>query len=151
MSAPLKIYTARPISGCDYEEIETYYYDLERILLRCKYIVLCPMTGLDYLRIKKVMDAVGYPNHPGATEKAIVSRDKWLVKMSDVVLVDLSSAKEVSIGCIFELAWAHDNGKHTVVVMGEDNVHHHSFVLECADVLFNTLEEALQYLEQLTL
>jgi hypothetical protein len=63
----------------------------------------------------------------------------------------LTDAKEKSIGCMMELAWAADHGKHVIVVMGPDNVHAHAFVLESASIRFPTLLEALKYLEDLAI
>ena len=51
---------------------------------------------------------------------------------------------------MFEMAWAHQLGKHSVVVMEKDNIHRHSFVLEASDVLYETYSEALDYLEKLS-
>jgi hypothetical protein len=70
-----------------------------------------------------------------------------MVKKVDIVLVDLSNIKNVSIGCCMELAWAQDNDKHTIVVMEKSNIHMHAFVLEAADIVFEQLEEALEYLQ----
>jgi hypothetical protein len=49
-----------------------------------------------------------------------------------------------------ELAWAHDKGKHTIVVLEPGNIHEHAFVLEAADVVFNNEADALLYLKKLS-
>jgi hypothetical protein len=72
-----------------------------------------------------------------------------MVHQSDVVYVNLLKTVAPSIGCIMELAWAHDLGKHTVVVMQKDNPHRHAFVLEAADVVFEEERDALRYLMKL--
>jgi hypothetical protein len=38
---------------------------------------------------------------------------------------------------------------HAVVALDEQNIHQHAFVLDCADIVFTTEEEALIYLEKL--
>jgi hypothetical protein len=48
-----------------------------------------------------------------------------------------------------ELAWASILGKHTVVSMQKENVHRHAFILEAADVIFETHEESMEYLDKL--
>jgi hypothetical protein len=69
-----------------------------------------------------------------------------MVTESNVVFINLLGAKRVSIGCCMEMAWAHMLGKHTVLVMEEGNIHHHAFVLECADIVLPDYEEAIDYL-----
>ena len=72
-----------------------------------------------------------------------------MVGQADIVFVDLSNSVFTSIGCMFELAWAYELRKHVVVVVPEENIHQHAFVLQAADIIFETTEEALNYLHAL--
>ncbi len=72
-----------------------------------------------------------------------------MVTQADIVLVDLSDTEVVSIGCVSELAWADILGKHSILVMEEGNVHVHAFPLQEADVIFRTLDDALDYISKL--
>lgn len=145
----MKIYLARPISGLGYEEIVNYYNQVMETLQGVGYTTLCPMTGKNYLRNEIELKAHGITMSPVSTNHAIIERDRWMVHSSDIVYVNLMGAKNVSIGCMMELAWAHELGKHSIVAMEEDNIHRHAFVIEAADIEFRSHEEAIQYLTTL--
>jgi len=68
---------------------------------------------------------------------------------SDILYANFLGATRVSIGSMFELAWGSDNKKQVIVVMEKDNIHRHAFVLEAATIIFETTEEAQDYLQQL--
>lgn len=144
----MRIYLARPISGCSFEEVVGYYEATVQSLKGYGYDVLYPMCGKNYLRNEIQFKAEGY-GQPLSTNRAIVGRDRWMVRQSDIVLANLVGSKHVSIGTVSELAWAFDNKKHVIIVMEKDNVHRHAFVLEFADVIFETSDEAMQYLWKL--
>ena len=143
-----RIYLAHPIGGLDYSNIMDYYYGAETVLQAAGYQTLCPMRGKAYLRNEKELRPDGY-QQPVSTNHAIIERDLWMVQQSNIVLVDLSGAKAISVGCMMELAWAHLLRRHTIVVMEEYNVHRHAFVLEAADIVFENLTDAFSYLRDL--
>ena len=145
----MRIYIARPISGCSYEEVVQYYQTTADRLRAIGYEVFHAMCAKTYLQSEKDFKAEGY-EFPLSTDHAIVERDRWMTEMADIIFVNLSDCKRVSIGTMFEMAWAHQLGKHSVVVMEKDNIHRHSFVLEASDVLYETYSEALDYLEKLS-
>lgn len=143
------IYLAGPITGKGYDEVVGRYQDKAKMLREWGYDVLCPMTGKTYLRNEVELKAGGYSN-PVSTNHAIAERDKWMVTRSDVVLADLSnSGDRVSIGTVMEMAFASLSGKHCVAVIPEGNIHNHAFILEAADIVFRTEEEAYGYLQAL--
>jgi nucleoside 2-deoxyribosyltransferase len=146
MGKDFKIYCAHPISGLSYEEVLGYYNSIKEKLSGFGYHVLNPMTGKDALRTEKKLRTSGYRT-PVSTNHAITERDRWMVGQSDVVYINLCKSKEVSIGCMAELAWAHQLGKHTVTVLEKDNIHQHCFVLEMSDIVFETEKEAEEYLK----
>ena len=146
----LKIYCARPINGCTIDEIRAYYGGVKKKLNKIGYDVLTPMIQSEYVRVSKKFQATAEGMNPGASNRAIVSRDHWLVKNCDILYINLLSAQSVSIGSVSELAWAYDNGKHIVMVIDkENNPHKHAFVLEMADVIYDNEKDAIQYLEDL--
>jgi nucleoside 2-deoxyribosyltransferase len=112
------------------------------------YELLSPMTGKAYLRCEPEFKAEGY-FQPASTNHAIFERDMWMVSQTDIVLVDLTDARAVSIGCTMELAVAAWLRKHTILIIEKDNPHRHAFVLEAADIIFETREDALNYLDEL--
>jgi nucleoside 2-deoxyribosyltransferase len=145
----MKIYLAGPISGLGYDEVVDAYKEKSLYLRQIGYEVLCPMTGKAYLRNELEFRASGY-NSPVSTNHAIFERDKWMVSNCDIVLAELSnSGTRVSIGTMMELAWANMLGKHTIGVMQFDNIHRHAFVLESCDIVFETIQEAYKYLDDL--
>jgi nucleoside 2-deoxyribosyltransferase len=146
----MKIYLARPISGQSYEAVVNYYTETAKKLIIAGYDVLCPMTGKSYMRNEIEFKAHDYDNKPMSTNHAIIERDRWMVSSADIVYANLLDSKYASIGTCMELAWAHDKGKHTIVVMDKENVHQHAFVIEAADIVYETHKEAMEYLETLS-
>jgi nucleoside 2-deoxyribosyltransferase len=144
----LKIYLAHPISGLSFDEVVAYYM-VTKQSLSLHYDVFYPMIGKGYLRTEKTLKAGGYQK-PLSTNHAILGRDRWMVQTCDIVYVDFTGSEVASIGCVMELAFAKAYGKHVIAVIPETNVHNHAFVLECADVVFPTHEEAIEYLKTLS-
>ena len=142
------VYLARPITGLSYDAIMASLEFVESVLHAAGYQTLCPLRGKTYLRSEREFRASDY-RHPVSTNHAIVERDSWMVARADIVFMDLSDARAISIGCMMELAWGHWLRKHTIVVLPPGNVHRHAFVLEAADVVFATQAEALHYLCEL--
>ncbi len=140
-----KIYIAHPISGGSADEVFQWFDDIGTRLRAMGFQVMSPLSGKGHLRTELRFRAEGY-DHPLSGNHAIFERDKWMCEHSDFMLTDLTGATKPSIGCAMELAWASAKGNHTIVVMEKDNTHRHAFVLEAADVVFETLEEAMTYL-----
>ena len=142
----MKVYVAHPMTGLSGEEVFQYYDDIKVKLHWHK--VLCPLTGKDHLREEESL-GIDLENHPITTNHAIFQRDTWMVSQCDLVLCDLTGAQNVSVGCCMELAIASWLNKHTVIVMEKENVHNHPFIKEAADVIFETLDEAVDYVNSL--
>lgn len=143
------VYLARPISGGSYADVVSYFDSTKLKLRKIGFDALSPMTAKESLRTEIKLKAHGYDNVPTATNHAIVERDMWMLMMSDIVYCNLLGAKIVSIGSVMELGWAHMLRKHTIIVMEKDNIHQHAFVIEAGDIIFETEEEAIQYLKEL--
>jgi nucleoside 2-deoxyribosyltransferase len=147
----MKIYLARPISGCTFDEVVAYYRELSAELWDAGYQVTHPMTAKGILRndIKdRSFPTTGFSD-PCATNHAILARDRWMVMQADVVYINLCGATRVSIGCVAEMAIAHATNKHIVLAMEADSVHNHAFILEMASVIFNDDFAAETYLIKL--
>lgn len=143
----LKVYIAGSISGLSADDVFNYFDAMERILRLYGFVVNSPMTSREYLREEKVLSPEGYSG--ASTGHAIYKRDKWMISNSDIVFMNLGNSDTVSIGCMFELAWADMLGKHIVVIKGNNSAYEHAFIGEAADIIFNTTEEALEYLQTL--
>ena len=150
-SSKLGIYLADPITGQTGEEVISRYEEKIAILTDFGYTVYQPMLGKMQLRTEVEFKSGGY-DHPIANDHAIFERDHWMVTMADVILVDLSnSGARVSIGTMMEMAWASHLGKHVVLVLPHGNVHDHAFVRQSATIRFGDIEEAYDYLKELSL
>lgn len=145
----MKICFARPITGLSYDEVAGSYDSTKDNLLKMGYEhVYFAFTGKSYLKDETSFMASGY-KHSLSTDHAITLRDRWMVKQSDVFFLNLLGTTKVSIGCMMELAWAFDNGKHVVTLMEENNIHSHAFVIESSHVIYRTEDEAMRYLWKL--
>lgn len=161
----LKVYLAGPMSGLTLEEAEGWREHAARVLhdlaevsmagpapawaegarsVHRKFACFSPLRGKEFLRDAGAMTSAG-PAQAGG-DQGIFRRDRWDVERADVVLAYLAGAKAVSIGAMFELAWAWAAGKFVVVVMEPTNPHNHAFVRQAASVIFEKLDDALGYL-----
>lgn len=148
----LTIYVGGSISGGNGEEVCNYFFETKTELENMGFNVFNPMTNKDYMRTELEFKAHGYKDTPMSTNSAIKGRDKWMVLNSDIVYFDFTrkdiDLSRVSIGSMFEIAWAEDHDKQVILVMDKNNVHQHCFPLECATLIFETTEEAKEYLEE---
>jgi len=145
----LKIYLASPIAGMSFNKVITYYANVIRRL--SGFQTFHPMVGKGLLEKETAFKSFGYDTHPLITNHAILQRDCWMIQQSDVVYVNFSASKKISIGCCMELAMAHLLRKYTVVVLPKDNLNNHAFVQEAADVIFYNEDEAIEYLNKLSM
>lgn len=146
------VYCAHPISGLTWDEVYNYYINIKEKLASMGFDVLHPMTAKGAIRtdVKERFKPAGYnATTPMATNHAIFGRDNWMVQQSDILYLDLTGVSAVSIGSVMELAVASLLGKYTVVVMEENNVHRHAFVMEAAKIVFEDAETALNYMKKL--
>jgi nucleoside 2-deoxyribosyltransferase len=144
----VKVYIAGPISGLSYEQVNKHLEETSRMLRGYGYDVLSPMSAKEHLRTELEFKSHGYTGNPISTNHAIFERDQFMVLNADIVFADLTHGHDrVSIGTMYELAWASLMHKHTVVVMNETNIHQHAFVLEAADIVFEDWQEAMKYLK----
>jgi len=145
----MKVYLAGSISGESYEDVVIRINRKRIALEEMGYEVLNPMTSKKAIRTEIKLKSNGYGN-PESTNHAIFGRDRWMVEQADILLVDLRGTPErVSIGSCFEMAWGFMLNKHIVLVMEDDSIHKHAFVLEGADIVFETMAEAYIYLDNL--
>jgi hypothetical protein len=143
--ANLRVYLVGGIQGMTYKECVDWR---EKVSLELEFHnieTLSPMRGKAFLK-KEISIHDSYEQHKLTTKAAIFARDKWDCLRSDIILCNLLGAKNVSIGSMFELAWAQDHGKYIIVVMEDVNPHVHAFVQESASLIVSTLEEAVKHL-----
>jgi len=146
----LTVYLVGPITGMTYDTVFENIIFRKTRLESFGYRVIHPLLGKSYLRTEKgTLKPTGF-TQPASKDGAIFKRDRWMVGQADIILADLTPGfDKVSIGSMFELAWASSLNKNVVVVMQEENIHVHAFVKEAATVLFPTLDDAFEYLQKL--
>jgi hypothetical protein len=153
----MKIYVAHPMTGLTWEEVCNYFTTTEAFLQLYGFEVLSPITGKKFDKNYKLVASNNeeinclneYEENALSTDKSILRRDSWMVKIADVIYINLYDAKIPPIGCLMELAWGYLLGKHTVLVLPEDSPYRHAFVLQSADIVFTKPLNALTYLSKL--
>lgn len=149
----LTVYCAAPISGNNYRDVFAYFDDVSRKLREVGICVWRPLSEVELLHEEQAEPRID--THPSCTPQAIFRRDRWMVERADVIYINfvvtrMSGGTQLpSIGCCMELAMAAQAGKHTVVVLPGDSCHRHPFVLAAADIIFESADEALDYLATL--
>jgi nucleoside 2-deoxyribosyltransferase len=104
------------------------------------------MRGKGYLQGIPVLGDT-YEGTALASQRGIVSRDFFDVRRVDAVFANFLGAKRVSIGSVFELAWAFQLQKPVVLAMEDSgNIHEHAFVREACAFRLPTLEAAVETL-----
>lgn len=136
-----RVYLSGPMRGLHYDQANEWRaYAAER--LWPDIATFSPMRGKKYLR--DIPTIPGEVLQPNSTRKAIVTRDRMDTMNCDMILVNLLDAEAVSIGTMFEMAWADAVRVPMVVVMeDEGNPHDHPFVRETPGWLVEDLDEAL--------
>lgn len=138
-----RVYLAGPIKGLTYGESTDWRVTVAEELTERGIQVYSPMRGKEYLAqekgpLKDTYDSVL------SNQRAIFDRDKFDVHRADVLLVNLLDAPAVSIGTMFEVAWAKQADIPVVLVIEDaGNLHDHAFVRESASFRVNTLQQAV--------
>jgi len=142
----LRVYMVGGIQGMTYGECVRWRVNVGKVLGTYGIEALSPMRGKAYLQ-REVSIKDSYEQHKMSTKAAIFARDKWDCLRADFILCNLLKASAVSIGSMFELAWAQDHGKYIIVVMEDaGNPHIHGFVQEAASLVVSSLDEAVRHL-----
>ncbi len=125
-----KTYLSGPITGLTYNDA-IGWTDYAKIELEKHGIIgFRPLRGKHFLKDVEKMSALGYDTNPLSTERGIYTRDRYDVESCDAMLVNLTGTHRVSIGTMYEMAWADLLHKPIVCVMEKDgsNLHEHAFV-----------------------
>ena len=140
------IYLAGPISGLEHHETVLWRETLTEELAKHEIQCISPMRNKNYLIGTGKIAAYGY-GHTLSTDKAIVTRDRFDLLRSDLIVVNLLGAERVSIGTMVELGWADAHGKPVLLIIEPEdsenkNIHEHAFVRELCGWRVSTVEEA---------
>lgn len=142
------VYLAGPITSQSYKGANEWREELKERIEDSNPGVKClsPMRGKYYLESCQSIAATGVEKLGILSGgKAVTARDYSDVTHSDIIIVNLLGAKKVSIGTMFEVAWAWQNHIPVVLVIEpeEKNVHTHSMLLEMCGYRTDNLEDAI--------
>jgi nucleoside 2-deoxyribosyltransferase len=159
-----KVYLSGPINGISYSDCNDWREEVSRQLADNGIDAISPLRGKnDLAGIQCITDgnSLNQGTNPLRTDRAVFVRDKWDTLRCDLILCNLLHTKQVSIGTMFELAWAELNNIPVVLAMEtirmEDHqlgdhlvqevikpIHDHPFVREATGVRTDNMEDALQ-------
>lgn len=146
-----KVYLAGPINGLSYDGCTEWREDAQRELARHGIAGMSPMRGKDYLRGETRIQHT-YEDTLMSGQRQIFDRDFHDCTTCDVLLVNLAGAEKVSIGTMFELAWAKQKQTPVVLILPEnDPWHDHPFVREAASFRVPDLDTALRVVVRILL
>ena len=147
------IYLAGPISGLTYNEATEWRITTKKALEPYGIKCLSPLRAAVHLRNHEGLltdceiiegTVEGYAALAMSTPKGVVERDKYDCMNCDVLIVNLSNAKKVSIGTMVEIGWANMNRIPIILIMEDGNIHDHAFVRESVSFRPDSIEEAIE-------
>lgn len=140
-----KIYLSGPITGLSYDEAIGWTDSVKnRLWIDYGIEGYRPMRGKTFLKDATNLSATGNKENILGLQRGVYRRDKFDVLSCDAMLVNLLGAKRISVGTMFEMAWAEDNNKPVVLVMEpEGNVHEHMFVNEAYTYRVDNLDDGI--------
>ncbi len=149
------IYVAGPMAGLSWQGMNDWRAEVERRMPDCE--IRSPTRGKDWIKRIK-LHGTEYEDKPFGTTSAIVKRDHWDVKGSDLMLVNFLdpsmvsirdilkehrvladvrlpdkildlNTEQVSLGTSVEYGFAHAYHTPIIAIMREKSVHRHVFTL----------------------
>lgn len=149
------VYLAGPITGLSFAGCTDWRKFAITELARASINGFSPMRAKDSLAQIPRLSGTGeeYAHLTVfATQRGVMTRDRYDCTRCDVLLVNLLGAKTVSIGTVMEIAWA--DGKRIPIVCAieaEGNCHEHMMIREALGYRVPTLEEALNVVKAILL
>ncbi len=140
---PRRVYLAGPIKGLTYKGCTSWRDYATKELERWEIIGVSPMRCREYLDNGQIIFEPD--KNPLSCDRGIMIRDRWDVTQNcDIVLANLLDAEKVSVGTMFEYAWADMARKPVITVIEkEGNPHEHPMIREATGFRVETLEEGL--------
>lgn len=144
------IYLAGPITGLSHGAATTWRRYIVNLLepeIKC----FSPLRGKEFLTERGKIHAQGY-DHPLATAKAIMTRDRFDAMRCKLMIVNLLGAKKAAIGTIMEIAWA-DSVRIPIIcaIEREGNVHDHVMIQEAIGFRVESLKAAAEIAKSILL
>lgn len=141
------VYLAGPISGLSYNGCTDWRERAKAQFASVGIDAFSPMRAKLYLSDHKNLSptCADYGDNPMSTPRGITARDRFDATNCDVLLVNLLGATRVSIGTMFEMAWA-DSCRIPIVcaIEPEGNVHEHGMLQDLISFRVTSIEEAVK-------
>ncbi len=138
----MKVYLAGPITGISWGEATDWREGVADKLAEYDIEGFSPLRGKEYLAHEIKIDP-WYVDRPMSNPKGLVTRDRYDVSSSHIVIANFLGAKTVSIGTCMEIAWADAERIPVITVMEKDNIHVHAFIQELSGYIVPDLDEAV--------
>jgi hypothetical protein len=148
------VYLAGPITGQDYEGCTDWREKTIAEFADVGIRAISPMRGKEYLKgIGKISGTGEEYAHmsPISLPRGVTTRDRWDATRCDVLLVNLLGAERVSIGTMFEIAWADLSRTPIVCCIEKDNCHRHMMLNQMIGYDVDNLEEAVHIIKAMML
>jgi hypothetical protein len=138
------VYLFGPITGLSFGGAQDWRTWMQTQLVGYGIDAVSPLRGKEYLaRLKSISGHGREYLDLGvlSTPAAVLARDKFDVLRADMLVGNFLGADRVSIGSMFEQAWAHLHHKPVAVaVEPEGNPHDHMFFNQTVGIRVETLE-----------
>lgn len=140
------IYLAGAMGGLSVADANEWRQECERELKGC-YNVLNPIS-VQYVKDPAFVFSSIEPN---LTAQQVTVKDRFYIDQSDFILVNLIDPKSVSIGTVWEMGYAYGKGKNVVTVCpsGTKWYDGHPFIMNFSHVVFQNLEDAVEFLNDI--
>lgn len=149
------VYLAGPITGLSFAGCTDWREHARNELAAVGIDGFSPMRAKDALKHLPILSGTGeeYAHLTVlATQRGVMTCDRFDCTRCDVLLVNLLGAKAVSIGTVMEIAWADAERIPIVCAMEETgNVHEHMMVREALGYRLPTIEDALNTVKAILL
>ena len=147
------VYLAGHITGLTYANAIQWRDEATERLLLMGFEVRDPMRGKESLEDRfqdKALPSEGYGDGVPSHIENPYARDKYDITHSDIVLANLAVGEQCgltpSVGTLVELGIAEGLGKLILII----STNTHPFIKGPADCMFDTLDDALTFIETLT-
>lgn len=156
------VYLAGPIAGQTFQLANAWRERAADLLSPLR--SLSPTRCKEFLRSQGILNGDAYDHrqgrgpsdpHPLGSSAGIVTRDRYDIFRSDIILMNLLPAQEtdqISIGTMVELGWADAYRKPVVLVWNRNiNPHAHCFLDELCSYQADNLEDAVDLCKMIIL
>jgi len=143
----MKVYLSGPINGLTFDGADGWRQSVAEMLRDHGIQAINPLRFKERLREAGVLPGLGFDDAfgPFSSARAVMTRDRYDSTRCDVLLVNLLGAERISIGTMFEMAWADAHRVPIVLAMEKyGNPHEHIMVQEAAGFRVPSLIEAVE-------